>query len=145
MDSTGTAFSVVDLFSGAGGMSFGFHSHPLFDLVAAADAEIGKPSMGRGALQCNSTYAKNMRLLPKSIDLGTVEPEELRSALGLGDLPVSVLSVCPPCTGFSRTNPLNHLRNDARNSLVGAAGRFATALDAGIVVMENARELLELT
>ena len=36
-----TEFGVVDLFSGAGGMSYGFHKHPAFRIVAAADAEIG--------------------------------------------------------------------------------------------------------
>ena len=135
-------FGVVDLFSGAGGMSCGFHRHPLFKLLAAADAEIGKPSTGRGTLQCNATYERNMGLKPHQLDLGTVKPEDLRAALGLGGKKVSVLSVCPPCTGFSRTNPQNHLRDDVRNSLVRCAALFATALNADIVVMENARELI---
>ena len=47
--------SVVDLFSGAGGMSFGFKAHGAFKLIGAADAEIGKPTAGDGRLQCNST------------------------------------------------------------------------------------------
>jgi DNA (cytosine-5)-methyltransferase 1 len=62
------AFSVVDLFSGAGGMSYGFHRHPGFEILAAADAEIGKPSMAKGALQCNSTYAKNMGITPRNLE-----------------------------------------------------------------------------
>ncbi len=135
-------FGVVDLFSGAGGMSCGFHRHPSFKLLAAADAEIGKPSTRRGTLQCNATYERNMGLKPHQIDLAAVKPEELRAVLGLGSAQVSVLSVCPPCTGFSRTNPQNHLRDDVRNSLVRRAAMFATALDADIVVMENARELI---
>lgn len=135
-------FSVVDLFSGAGGMSYGFHRHPDFRLIAAADAEIGKPSMGKGSLQCNSTYTKNMGIVPKGLDLSQVEPDELRAKLQLGRSKVDILSVCPPCTGFSRTNPLNHTRDDHRNSLVVKAAKFAVALDADIVVMENARELI---
>lgn len=124
-------------------MSFGFHRHPKFEIVAAADAELGKPSMGRGSLECNSTYRANMGFEPARIDLGTVPPEDLRSALGLAaSSKVSVLSVCPPCTGFSRANPENHLRDDPRNSLVKRAADFALALDAEIVVMENARELI---
>ncbi|MCC5842797.1 MAG: DNA cytosine methyltransferase [Verrucomicrobia bacterium] len=123
-------------------MSFGFHRHPRFRLIAAADAEIGKPSMGRGSLQCNRTYEANMGIKPAAVDLGRIEPGELRQALGLGAQKVTVLSVCPPCTGFSRANPLNHVRDDHRNSLVGRAAEFATALDVDIVVMENARELL---
>lgn len=135
-------FSVVDLFSGAGGMSYGFHRHPDFRLIAAADAEIGKPSMGKGSLQCNSTYAKNMGIVPKGLDLSQVKQDELREKLQLGRAKVDVLSVCPPCTGFSRANPLNHTRDDHRNSLVMKAAEFAIALDADIVVMENARELI---
>lgn len=135
-------FGVVDLFSGAGGMSCGFHRHPSFELLAAADAELGKPSAGRGTLQCNATYERNIGLKPHQLDLAAVKPEDLRAALGLGRANVSVLSVCPPCTGFSRTNPQNHLRDDVRNSLVRGAALFATALDADIVVMENARELI---
>ncbi len=136
-------FNVVDLFSGAGGMSAGFHRHASFRLVAAADAEIGKPSMGSGSLQCNSTYETNMGFSPSRIDLSEVAPSHLRERLGLAPgAKVSVLSVCPPCTGFSRANPENHVRDDPRNSLVKRAADFATALDADVVVMENARELL---
>lgn len=137
------SFNVVDLFSGAGGMSYGFHAHPSFRILAAADAEIGKPSMPQGALQCNSTYSLNMGVFPKSLDLSIVHPSELRKALGIGNEAVHVLCVCPPCTGFSRTNPQNHVRDDTRNGLVGKAASFATALRADIVIMENARELIQ--
>jgi DNA (cytosine-5)-methyltransferase 1 len=132
----------VDLFSGAGGMSLGFHRHPQFEILAAADAEIGKPSQRRGSLQCNAAYARNMGLTPHRLDLAAVAPDTLRTALGLERRKVHVLSVCPPCTGFSRANPRNHLRDDTRNSLVRRAAHFATALEADIVVMENARELI---
>jgi DNA (cytosine-5)-methyltransferase 1 len=132
----------VDLFSGAGGMSFGFHKHPAFKVLAAADAEIAKLSMKAGTLRCNSTYALNMGIEPVQVDLGRIEPDQLRECLGIGDQHVSVLSACAPCTGFSRANPQNRLRNDYRNTLVEQSGLFATALDADILVMENARELL---
>ncbi len=136
-------FTVVDLFSGAGGMSFGFHKHPAFRIVAAADAELGKPSTGRGKLQCNGTYVKNIGVRPAQLDLSSVPPERLRSELGLPNAqPVSVLCACPPCTGFSRANPDNHLRDDRRNSLVRRSAEFAVALDVDLIVMENARELL---
>lgn len=124
-------------------MSLGFHRHGSFHLIAAADAEIGKPSMGSGSLQCNSTYEANMGFAPCRIDLSRVSPDDLRHHLNLtSDMKVDVLSVCPPCTGFSRANPENHVRDDPRNSLVKRAADFAKALDADVVVMENARELL---
>jgi len=135
--------TVVDLFSGAGGMSLGFHKHPSFRIIAAADAELGKPSTGRGKLQCNSSYNLNIGVSPCSLDLSEVEPEQIREALGLdANTGISVLSACPPCTGFSRANPANHLRDDHRNSLVRKSAMFAVELSADIMVMENARELI---
>jgi DNA (cytosine-5)-methyltransferase 1 len=135
--------TVVDLFSGAGGMSLGFHKHPSFRIIAAADAELGKPSTGRGKLQCNSSYKLNIGVSPCSLDLSEVEPEQIREALGLDtNTGISVLSACPPCTGFSRANPANHLRDDHRNSLVRKSAKFAVELSADIMVMENARELI---
>ncbi len=135
--------AVVDLFSGAGGMSYGFHRHPAFEIVAAADAELGKPSTGRGKLQCNNTYLQNIGLTPARLDLSEVQPVQLRTALALPEEQhITVLATCPPCTGFSRANPENHLRDDKRNSLVRRSAQFAVALAADIVVMENARELI---
>ena len=124
-------------------MSYGFHRHPLFQLIGSADAEIGKPSTGNGKLQCNSTYSLNIGLEPTIADLSEVPPEKLREVLGIGkDVSVDVLSACPPCTGFSRQKPKNHIIDDKRNSLVRKSALFAVALDASIVVMENARELI---
>ena len=53
------SFSVADIFSGAGGMSFGFHAHRDFRVVGAADAQIGKPSSRLGSVRCNDTYRVN--------------------------------------------------------------------------------------
>ena len=136
-------FAVVDLFSGAGGMSYGFHKHTAFEVIAAADAELGKPSTGQGKLQCNNTYFQNIGLIPARLDLSAVPPVKLRSALALSEEQnITVLATCPPCTGFSRANPENHLRDDKRNSLVRRSAQFAVALSVDVVVMENARELI---
>ena len=53
-------WTVIDLFSGAGGMSYGFHIHPRFQVVGAVDAQIGKPSSGKGTLECNLTFKENI-------------------------------------------------------------------------------------
>jgi DNA (cytosine-5)-methyltransferase 1 len=136
-------WNVVDLFSGAGGMSYGFYAHPSFKIVAAADAQIGKPSNGLGNLQCNSTYLKNVGIAPVNVDLADIRPELLSRALGIEGKTIDILLACPPCTGFSRTNPNNHLRDDPRNSLVRKSAEFAKALDVKIVIVENARELIQ--
>lgn len=55
---------------------------------------------------------------------------------------LDVMIACPPCTGFSRANPLNHKRDDVRNGLVAKSAEIALALRPRVILMENARELL---
>ena len=135
-------FTVADLFSGGGGMSSGFRRHSSFRVVAAADAQLGKPSSPRGSLGCNETYAANIGIQPCQLDLGEVSPQELRRNLGLAPEELDVLLACPPCTGFSRTNAKNHVRDDPRNSLVARVGDFVEELRPRILWLENARELI---
>lgn len=135
------AWSVVDLFSGAGGMSFGFSRQPGFELIGAADAQLGKPSAAPGSLGCNASYAANIGLIPVEADLSAADPAGVCEAMGVRDQAV-VLAACPPCTGFSRAVASNHLRDDGRNSLVGRVGDYAALLRPEIVLVENARELL---
>lgn len=133
--------TVVDLFSGAGGASAGFHAHPGFTIMGAADAQVGKPSTPRGSLACNSTYAANTGILPVVADLATVTPDNLAALMGLRR-PPTVLISCPPCTGFSRTLADNHLRDDPRNHLVRRTGLFVREWMPKVLLMENARELV---
>jgi DNA (cytosine-5)-methyltransferase 1 len=136
------AWPVVDLFSGAGGMSCGFQRHPDFSVVGAADAQIGKPSARPGALGCNASYAASIGLNPVCADLGARDPADVCQAMGLGSVRPAVLTACPPCTGFTRTTASNHLRDDRRNDLVGRVAGFAALLRPDIVLVENARELV---
>jgi DNA (cytosine-5)-methyltransferase 1 len=134
---------VVDLFSGAGGMSCGFHRKSGFAVVGAVDAQIGKPSVGAGSLGCNATYAANIGFMPVEADLDRADPATVCDAMGLTDeRPPTVLAACPPCTGFTRTIASNHLRDDRRNSLVRRIADYAALLRPDIVLIENARELV---
>ena len=133
---------VVDLFSGAGGMSCGFSCHPGFSLIGAADAQVGKPSSAAGSLGCNATYAANLGIEPVVADLATAGPEDVCAAMALAGSRPAVLAACPPCTGFSRALAVNHLRDDRRNDLVGRVGDYAALLEPDIVLVENARELV---
>jgi DNA (cytosine-5)-methyltransferase 1 len=135
-------WTVVDLFSGAGGMSYGFHAHPDFKVVGAADAQIGKPSSAVGSLGCNTNYSANIGLTPQATDLSITTPSEVCEAMGLRESTVTVLAACPPCTGFSRTLAVNHTRDDSRNSLVGLVAQYARILRPEVVLVENARELV---
>lgn len=133
---------MVDLFSGAGGMSYGFSQHPAFEVIGAADAQIGKPSAAAGSLGCNATYHANIGVSPVEADLADADPADVCAAMHLGARRPAVLAACPPCTGFSRTVASNHLRDDRRNGLVGRIADYAALLQPDIVLIENARELV---
>lgn len=137
-------WTVVDLFSGVGGMSYGFHTHPQFRIAGAVDAQIGKPSSRKGSLQCNTGYLANMGLEPINEDLSTLEPAKLRDLLtdNLGNNNLDVLISCAPCTGFSRTLPGNHIVDDPQNLLVTRSALFVEEFEPKIFLMENARELV---
>jgi DNA (cytosine-5)-methyltransferase 1 len=135
-------WTVIDLFSGAGGMSCGFSRQAGFRLIGAADAQLGKPSAAPGSLGCNASYSANIGLTPVDADLSRADPAEVCRAMSLGDQRPVVLTACPPCTGFSRTVASNHLRDDRRNQLVGRVGDYAALLRPEIMLIENARELV---
>ncbi|MBB4892371.1 DNA (cytosine-5)-methyltransferase 1 [Streptomyces olivoverticillatus] len=140
MASTG-AYTVVDLFSGGGGMSFGFHAHPSFEMHGAADVEVGKPSTGHGAIGCNATYEANIGVKPMGVDLSVIEADELAAQIAPSG-GVDVLLACPPCTGFSRAVSKNWAQDDPRNSLVARVADHVAVMRPKVVLMENVPQLL---
>lgn len=139
------AFKVLDIFSGAGGMSCGFHNNPAFKIVAAIDGEFGKPSSGAGKLGCNATYEANIGINPLNINVLEHSAQEIQKLVKekFNIDEIDVLVGGPPCTGFSRANPNNHIIDDPRNSLVLRTGELAVRMNAKVIVIENARELIK--
>ncbi|MFC2156515.1 DNA cytosine methyltransferase [Acidobacteriota bacterium] len=137
--------TVVDLFSGAGGMSYGFHVHPAFRIIGAIDMEMGKPSSGIGSLECNKTYKKNIGITPLDKDIFLITKKELVDYLERinGSSETDILISCAPCTGFSRTIRSNLINDDPRNSLVVRSAKIAQWLNPSIFLMENVGELIE--
>lgn len=138
-------FTVVDLFSGAGGMSTGFHRHGAFEIVGAVDLEKGKPGNGVSAgtsTMCNPTYRRNIGVEPWNQDIGQLDPKALARRLGLRRGTLDVLISCAPCTGFSQKNAQNHLTDDPRNTLVARTAAFVDVLRPRFLVMENVKELM---
>lgn len=134
---------VVDLFSCGGGMSAGFSGAFGYELAAAVDLEVAKPSGKRvGETACNKVYEANHNLKPVSADLMKLTPDELMNKHDLHPGDTHVLISCAPCTDFSRANPLNHSTDRHRNSLIGRSGDYVEGMQPWAFVMENARELL---
>lgn len=135
-------YSFVDLFSGCGGMSYGFTKSD-FIPIGAADLEVAKPSMGIGATECNRTYEKNIGLSPLNVDLHEITPDDLASHFGFGKNDVDVLISCAPCTGFSQKSSRNHIVDDKRNTLVHRSTIFLKCYMPAFFVMENVKELVK--
>lgn len=141
-----TPLTVVDLFSGSGGMSAGFaRLRSSYSIVGAVDREVARPGRGKakGAnTECNSTYEANIGVHPLPVDLASVAPSTLRRTVGVGRRELDVLIACPPCTGFSQKSPANHHSDDPRNSLVGATAAFVAEFKPRFFVLENVRGLV---
>ena len=137
--------TVVDLFSGCGGMSSGFRARSdRFQIVGAVDRQVAKPSAlkSNGSTHCNATYEHNIGFSPKEADLAALDPGAYRSELGLVKGALDVMISCAPCTGFSQKNARNHLEDDPRNSLVQRTAEFVREFMPSYLVMENVKELL---
>jgi DNA (cytosine-5)-methyltransferase 1 len=126
--------TVVDLFSGAGGLALGF-SWAGFETLAAVDNN----SAAVDAYMQNNPRSGVARVA----DLG--EPAELEKTLqmikrraGVGG--IDVLVGGPPCQGFSTAG--KSLAIDARNKLVFSFVRAVEVLRPRHVVMENVAALL---
>lgn len=132
---------VLDLFSGSGGMSTGFHRNGNFQIVGAVDFEKAKPSQGPGATSCNQTYLKNIGLAPLFADLSVIEPKAVAEHFDIDGDSLDVLISCAPCTGFSQKQSSNHSNDDARNFLVERTGEFVEFFQPKFLVMENVKEL----
>ncbi len=147
MSEDANRLTVVDLFSGCGGMSSGFFRRSdRFRIIGAVDKQVAKPSSARAkkaSTHCNATYEANIGLRPKAADLASLDPFALRAELGLSRGDLGVLISCAPCTGFSQKNARNHIEDDPRNGLVSRTGDFVAEFMPAFLVMENVKELLK--
>ena len=136
-----TRLTVLDLFSGCGGMSAGFDHHSdSFRIVGAVDKQIARPGSGSSpsaSTNCNATYEMNLGVRPLCLDLERAGASDIMSVIGIQRGDLDVLIACPPCTGFSQKNPRNHNGEDPRNRLVERVNLFADGMMPRFVVMEN--------
>lgn len=133
-------FSVIDLFSGAGGMTSGFWQMG-FQILGAVDRQVGKPSE---VVPCNETYRLNFGIQPYDFDMHTLPANYFRDEIiGIAQGNLTVLISCPPCTGYSQKRHENYHQDDHRNELVAKTAAFVDAFRPHFLVMENVPEMLK--
>jgi len=122
--------TVIDLFSGCGGMSLGLEKAG-YDVVYAND-------INGDALK---TYKHNFpNVLVEQGDITKISPLEVSKKIGKKRIDVIVAGT--PCQGFSTSGRRN--QNDPRNQLFKQLLKFINAFRPKMFVMENVSGLLSM-
>jgi DNA (cytosine-5)-methyltransferase 1 len=124
--------TVLDLFSGCGGMSWGLHKAG-FQILAGIDN--WEPAL--------RTFKHNHRTAEAvHADLTQLKPEEVRRSLRLDCGELDVIVGGPPCQGFSKNVPAAYrFLADPRNHLFQDYLGFVREFRPKVVVMENVAEI----
>jgi len=109
----GASARVIDLFSGCGGISLGFHRAG-FAVLGAVEANLS--AAASHAMNFHSGNTEHLRLHAMQRDITDLEPEAFCAELGLGEvaLAVDVLVGGPPCQSYARVGRAK-LRDIAAN------------------------------
>ncbi len=123
-------FNVVDLFSGAGGLSYGFEKAGMNVLLGIDNDE-----------DAINTFAKNHKNAKAlCADMTKVSVAEVKKLCS--DKKIHVIVGGPPCQGFSMAG--KRQPNDPRNSLFREFIRLVNGIRPDVCVMENVRGLLSM-
>lgn len=115
---------VIDLFSGAGGLSYGLKNLG-FDIRAAVEIDT----------QAINTYEKNIGKVVINKDIREIKGDQLMSFAELKKGEIFLMVGCPPCQGFSSVGPRNE--KDIRNQLVFEFVRLIKETEPWFIIMEN--------
>lgn len=124
-EQTKIKYSIVDLFAGAGGLSFGFLQTGRFMVKAAFE-------MNRFAQQ---TYLRNHAIEESCMysDVEDALSDEIKKKLGQVDIVIGG----PPCQGFSNANRQKNHAISLNNSLVKKFVKTVLHLNPKAFLMEN--------
>jgi DNA (cytosine-5)-methyltransferase 1 len=132
-------FSVVSLFTGAGGLDVGFHSTDEFDLLACVEMESSFCSTLRSNRDAGRLGSISTKII--QADVSKLDPMALMASLGLEPGDLDVLIGGPPCQSWS-TAGRRGTAADPRGQLIWDFLRFVEVLKPKYFVMENVRGLL---
>ena len=123
--------TVVDLFSGCGGFSYGFQQAGYHVIIGVDNNKIALDTFGM-----NHENSKTLLL-----DLHEDSSIE-KIVHAKGNQLVDVIIAGPPCQGFSLTG--SRKENDERNTLFNAVFRLAKKVNPKVIIIENVQGLLTL-
>ena len=116
-------YKVVDLFSGAGGLSLGFVQTKKFRIVAAAENN----------KNAKKTYKKNYPQVELFDDVRRINYSDIKKKFGNIDVVIGG----PPCQGFSNANRQKANAISMNNILIKEYVRAVREIQPKIFVMEN--------
>lgn len=124
--------TVIDLFSGCGGLALGF-KWAGFQTLLASDVDEN----------CEKTYSYNFPNVPFiKDDLRSISTRKIKQVI---TEKVDVVIGGPPCQGFSLANKnRNKVKHDPRNELFYEFVRVVTDIQPKAFVMENVKGLLSM-
>lgn len=126
-----TEFKILDLFCGAGGMSWGMDQNPFFKTVVAVDFDE----------KATETFKRNMPYAEMVVgDVTDAEVKKCIVALA-HEKEVNMIIGGPPCQGYSMKGKKLGL-NDPRNFLFREYLDLVEKIDPDVFVIENVKGLL---
>jgi len=124
--------TVIDLFSGCGGMSWGLHQSG-FDILAGIDIW----DQALKTFQLNHPTAQTIEG-----DITALDPIPIMNSLQIAQGDLDCMVGGPPCQGLSKNVPAAYrFLKDPRNQLFHDFLRFVEAMQPKAVVMENVAEI----
>ena len=117
---------MIDLFSGAGGLSEGLSEAGFHSLFATEIVP-----------EYAQTYSLNHRgAIVRTADIRTLNPNQIREELGIEREELDLIAGGPPCQGFSINAPVRSIL-DERNHLFKEYLRFVDAFAPKAILIEN--------
>lgn len=124
--------NVVDLFAGAGGLSYGFESAG-FNIIAGIDKE-------ENFIEAFDNSHQDSKAIVA--DLSEESVSRLLKSKGISNEDVDIIIGGPPCKGFSTVGDREH--SDERNKLVREFAHAINDLNPKLFLMENVTGLTSM-